>query len=352
MKRVRKRMGSSKQITAGTLAAIMLGGVCLTQADQGLVPSYPDAHQFVVPGDVDVDQLTTNEEVALGYDTYWTDQNGNDLGDGIDLAMVCAQVIQKLPEADPNEAIHEPYKVTHAMRGLVNCGVCGEAINMGTVDVVNPELNLTLNIPILSLHTMEHGSFTYTSDLHQGRVDVPRLVRLLDLHYPEEPNEHQLIPEQTDQDGDLITDVEELALGLDLYDDDQNQNLITDGIELGKKCAQAIEELPLYTGLEDCDCIPTTPYKVYFATLGFESCEICGSRMDMGYYEVINPQLEKSTQVYLMGCHYLEHGCFDYSGSRNQGRIDLATLLEILEMDDTCGDLKPPSDANEWLPVL
>ena len=353
MKRVRKRMCSSKKVTAGTLAAIMLGGVCLAGADEVLLPTSSDAHILSVAGDGDGDQLSMAEEVALGYDYHSADQNWNDLGDGSDLAMVCRKVIGKLPEGDPNGKTREVHRITHAMRGLVTCGGCGETINMGTVDIVNPALDLSVNIPILSLHTMEHGSFSYTSDLHRGRVDVPLLVRILELHYPEEPNEHQLVPEPIDLDNDFITDAEELGLGLNPYECDQNRNLTTDGVELARICAQAIEDLPTYNGWDDLGIVPTTPYKIFMAMLGLESCDICGQTMNMGFYEVINPTLGTSTQVPVMAVHNMQHGCFDYSGSTNQGRVELVSLLKILEMDETCGDLKPPTDVNEpeWPPV-
>jgi hypothetical protein len=93
---------------------------------------------------------------------------------------------------------------------------------------------------------MEHGSFNYAGDIQRGRIDVPALMRALELRFPGEPDEHQLPVSANDLDGDLLTDNEELAAAHNLYDADQDKDLTPDGIELATQCAQVIEALPVH----------------------------------------------------------------------------------------------------------
>jgi hypothetical protein len=53
---------------------------------------------------------------------------------------------------------------------------------MGYWKVVNLKLGLFAEVPVIVLHYMEHGSFSYAGDLHKkGRIDVPRLVKILEM---------------------------------------------------------------------------------------------------------------------------------------------------------------------------
>ncbi len=346
MKRRHERVRSKRRLatTAGTIAAITLSSACGAQAQVIHVPPLmPNPHLVPVRADRDGDLLSVAEELALGYDPNCADQNVSGISDGQELALVCAALIHRLPEADPN-TIDQLHKVSHAMRGLEWCDACGESVNMGSLDIVNPTLNLTISLPFIGLHHMEHGSFSYAGDLHAGRLDVPCLVRTLALHFPEDPNEHLLPVREIDLDGDSLTDQEELALGLNLYSSDQNHNLMTDGLELARACAAAIEALPTK---DPSDPAPTTPYKVVAAMYGLEDCQICGHTTNMGYYDIVNPELNQSIHVPLMACHALSHGSFTYSGTENQGRIVIESLLKILELFDSCAGLKPQMDVND-----
>lgn len=326
----------------------------------------PDDHQLPVANDSDSDLLSNKEEFSIGYQPFNDDQNINEIPDGVELAKRCAIVVGELP-VGPQPDPKETYKIEHALDGTERCHICGQDIHMGGWEIINPKLNLKYPdpndpldgtfLPDLALHYMEHGSFDCYGDLHQGRVNLQRLMRVVELRYSYEPNEHQLpldyvvdsnqlAPDANDLDEDLMADTEELAAGYNLYDADQDKDLNPDGIELAEQCSRAIDELPIYDpyggGHE-----PNEPYKVSYLQHGLERCEICGEAVNMGWWQVVNPNLGLSIDVQDITCHYMSHGSFSYSGTQidppydpfHTGRIDLALLVKILEMPRQCGDL-------------
>lgn len=346
-----------RAIAAGTAAAITIGaGAGLNKA---LAKEKPFTHQQPVSRDADADLLADAEETAIGYRPFIADQNRNEIPDGVDLAQHCAAVINELPVYVPGTVTPIPdqtHKVIHALFGLERCDICGQEVNMGGVEIVNPNLGLSypgpndplngMYLPDLALHYMEHGSFDCYGDVHSGRVDIARLLRTLELRYPEDPNEHQLAVTD-DLDGDLMTDSEELAAGYDLYDIDQDDDLTDDGIELARQCAEAVDALPVFD--------PNGPeihaiYKTSFMQRGFENCGTCGLAVNMGYWEITNLRLGLSMEVPVLALHYMEHGSFSFAGNvHEKSRIDLPGLVKILEMPRQCGDLGTiyrPADLN------
>jgi len=348
-----------RAIAAGTAAAITLcAGAGLNKA---LAKDKPAAitHQSPVSRDADTDLIADAEENSIGYRPFIADQNRNEIPDGIELAQYCAAVINELPIFVPETEMPIPnqtYKIAHVFFGIERCDICGQEVNMGGYEIINPNLELSypdpndpldaLVLPELALHYMEHGSFDCLGDVHSGRVDIARLLRTLELRYPDEPNEHQLVV-TGDLDGDLMTDSEELAAGYDLYDADQDDDLIPDGIELAKQCAEALDGLPVFD--------PNGPevnaiYKVDYLQRGLENCDTCGAAVNMGYWEVTNLKLGLTMDVPVLALHYMEHGSFSYAGNvHEKSRIDLARLVKILEMPRRCGDLGTiywPADLN------
>jgi hypothetical protein len=350
----------------------------LLEALERRLPWDPNDHQLPVTKDADNDLLANNEESAIGYRPFDPDQNRNEIPDGVELAKRCAAVVAKLPEqyqAEPNET----YKILHALDGLERCYICGQWIHMGGWEIINPKLNLHYPdpndpldrrfLPDLALHYMEHGSFDCYGSVHKGRAEIDRLLRVLELRFPYDPNEHQLpldyvvkgagqiAPDANDYDGDLLADTEELAANYNLYNPDQDEDLIPDGIEIAEQCGRAIDELPLYDPYGG-DPPPKQVYKVSFFQRGLELCEICGKQVNMGYWQIINPKLGLSMDVYDVACHYMSHGSFSYSGLHidlpnepfHNGRIKIALLTKILEMPRQCGDLGTiylPGDSNK-----
>jgi hypothetical protein len=357
-RQTRKRNKLRKRaIAAGTAAAITLGaGAGLNKA---LAKDKLITHQQPVALDADTDLLSNAEETAIGYRPFITDQNRNEVPDGVDLAQHCAAVINELPAYDPGTVmpiLNQTYKVVHALFGMERCEICGQEVNMGGVEIVNPNLGLSYPdpndpldgtfLPDLALHYMEHGSFDCYGDVHSGRVDIARLLRILELRYPEDPDEHQFAVTD-DLDGDFMTDSEELAAGYDLYDADQDDDLTDDGIELARQCAEVVDALPVFD--------PNGPeiyaiYKVNYLQRGLENCETCGLAVNMGYWEITNLRLGLSMEVPVLALHYMEHGSFSFAGNvHEKSRIDLPDLVKILEMPSRCGDLGTiyrPADLN------
>lgn len=351
------RLFKRRVIAAGTAAALSLAtGTTLAQST-GLLPA--DKHQLSVTPDADRDFLADAEEFALGYQPFRADQNRNGLPDGAELAARCAGAIAQLPTEDTVTDPGQTYKKEMLVFGLEVCDVCGETVNMGELHVVNPRLGLNVGFPIIAAHYMEHGSFGYSGEIHKGRLDIPRLLRALELRFPYEPNEHQLpldyvtgagdpvAPDANDLDGDLLTDSEEVAAGLDLYDRDQNENLLPDGIELAQRCAEIIERLPTLD--------PDSPdakgvYKIDFMMRGLEWCDVCGESINMGYWRIVNVTSGTAIEVPVIAWHYMQHGSFSHLGDVHAGRADVARLWNILELPGQCGDLGTlvlPADLNQ-----
>jgi hypothetical protein len=68
----------------------------------------------------------------------------------------------------------------------------------------------------------------------------------------------------------------------------------------------------------------------------------------MGQWQIVNPAQGLSMDVPVIAWHYMQHGSFSYlSPVHGPGRVDLATLGQILEFPRRCGDLgavQPPED--------
>ena len=347
-----------RAIAAGTAAAITFGAG--TGLNRAFAKDTTDGHQQSISWDADTDLLAGAEEVGIGYQPFTPDQNQNAIPDGVELAQRCAAVINELYTYFPGTMMPIPnttHRVRHAMFGVERCDICGQEVNMGGSEIVNPILELRypdpndpLNgtfLPDLAVHYMEHGSFDCFGDVHRGRTDVARLLRVLELRYPFDPNEHQLPVGGDDLDGDLLKDTEELAAGYDLYDADQDDDLILDGIELARQCEQAIDTLPVFD--------PNGPEihalcKESFLQRGLEYCGVCGTSVNMGYWRIKNLKLDLSIDVPELILHSMQHGSFSYAGDvHGKGRLDVAKLVMILEMPRRCGDLGTiylPTDVN------
>ncbi len=338
-----------RAVAAGTAAAITLGaGVSLHKA---LAAYTPDLHELSVSQDADADLLANTEEVTIGYHAFKGDQNRNEIPDGVELAKQCGAIISQLPEweypyedPEPNEI----YKITCYALGQESCDICGLVLNMGGVNIVNPKLGLNYPpgdpfdgdfLPFMAVHYMEHGSFSFSGGTNSGRAEVVQLLTVLELEYQYlcEPNDHHLPVDGNDIDGDFLTDTEEKAAGYDPNDTDQDNDLVPDGIALARQCAEIIDGLAVYgpnpPGV-------TEPYKIDYVQRGLEYCDICGEQVNMGFWRIENPQLGLSIDVYEIACHYMSHGSFSYAGSvHHSGRMDVAYLIEVLEIPQRCGDL-------------
>lgn len=347
--RANRRFGR-RIIAAGTAAVISLA-TQVALADPPVVPT-SDKHQVVVAEDADGDLLTDREETALGYRPYRADQNRSGFLDGAELATRCAQAIAALPLPTAVTSPNQIYKEELLVFGLEACDVCGETVNMGMLRIVNPKLRLRIEIPVIAAHYMKHGAFSYAGQINRGRADIARLARVLEVRFPDVPDDHQLslkyalesvgpiAPDANDLDGDLLADSEELAAGLNLYDADQDDNLLPDGIQLAQRCAEVIDNLPTI------DPITTEAkgiYRISYMMRGLEWCEICGESVNMGYWQIVNTDTGTSMEVSEIARHFMQHGSFTYLGDvHGAGRTQVAALLKILGLPSTCAGLGTP----------
>jgi len=377
-KRAKKAAKRARRAAAAGAAAVIAVGTGLNLS-KAIVGYTPDPHELPVVKDADADLLANLEEQAIGYRVFRPDQNRNGVPDGVDLAKRCAAVVKELPFYTGGPTPNETYKELIGCYGDEQCDVCGEWIHMCGWVIINPNLGMQYPrpddpldsgfLPDLAIHYMEHGSFSCAGDEHTGRIDLPYLMRVLQLRYPHEPddpNDHRLeldyvvgserlASDANDLDGDLLADSEEMATDLNLYNADQDRDLTPDGIELAIQCARVIDELPT-EGVDPID--EGQVYKEHWFEYGQERCEICGQYVNMGFYRVVNPKLSLSIDVYEILLHYMSHGSFSFSGQEpwpphnplHYGRAKVALLINILELPRQCGDLGTkylPADTNE-----
>lgn len=310
-----------------------------------------DSHQFPVKNDTDCDMINNREEQAVGYLPFHPDQNQNDILDGEELAQRLAAAVLALPKTVQSDQI---YKLEHALDGLERCGVCGQWIHMGGWEIHNPMLKLQypdpdindwpMFLPDIALHYMEHGAFDFLGSTNIGRVDIPRLMRVLEIRHPITPDNHQFSLDPNDLDGDLITDNEEIKAQLNLYHPDQNQNLIPDGPELARQCLEIIEKLPPYQDGITQTCRQDNELR------GLENCDICGAPVNMGMVKIINPNLHLEIELPYIALHYFAHGGLTYAGDvHGKNRVSLPLLMQILDIPQRCGHLGTdylPQDVN------
>ncbi|MGC8989566.1 MAG: hypothetical protein ACP5MD_05545, partial [Verrucomicrobiia bacterium] len=124
---------------------------------QGLLNGQLDGHWLEVPSDIDSDLLSDQEETDIGMDPRCTDHDKNQVPDGADLARATAAEIEGLP-TQPTAPV---YRLDFKLRGLEQCEICGETVNMGHLTVCNTAAGLYAKVPYISLHYLQHGSFSF-----------------------------------------------------------------------------------------------------------------------------------------------------------------------------------------------
>ena len=88
-----------------------------------------------------------------------------------------------MPVYEPDKpSVTDVYKANFMQRGIETCDMCGKSVNMGYWLIINPGLGLSVEVPDILCHYMEHGSFSYSGDVHgMARIDVPLLLRILEM---------------------------------------------------------------------------------------------------------------------------------------------------------------------------
>ena len=121
-------------------------------------------HSIYIQNDSDNDGLTDDEEIHFGYNPKQADTDGDGIYDGMDLALSMVSILDNLPTT-PQQ--YDPYVIHHETDGYYNCLLCGEAVNMGFMELVNPIINSpAMEISYYAHHFLSKGSFAY-----EGRID-------------------------------------------------------------------------------------------------------------------------------------------------------------------------------------
>jgi hypothetical protein len=282
-----------------------------------ILNSKGNCHLLTIENDFDRDGLPDNIEMRLNTDSGKPDTNGDGIYDGVELSRYLATTIDSLPTEPTLTAV---YKIEKLVWGLETCEICGEIVNMGLTQIVNPITNQTIDIPMIGLHYMKCGGFSYKGDIHNGQVDI-HLLRAILFEVDEA---HQLVIEN-DSDHDGIMDDEEWYFH-PLGDDSGGDNdEISEGTRIAKAMWTRIDKLPLENNSSQI-------YKVEHLFKGLEYCEICGLAVNMGYVEIINPVKQDSLDVYCIGLHYLQHGGLAFKGTLHSGQIEPIHLAELLQI--------------------
>jgi hypothetical protein len=126
-----------------------------------------------------------------------------------------------------------------------------------------------------------------------------------------------------DLDGDGLASLEEQVLGTDETRADENVNRVADGADLARLLAAALAKLPTESQGQ-------RTYVVHHLAFGLENCQVCGTPVNMGTMEVVNPLENQSVHVPYIGQHFLEHGSFTYAGSVHADRVNSPLLKMVL----------------------
>ncbi|MBC7186325.1 MAG: hypothetical protein H5U38_04720 [Calditrichaeota bacterium] len=273
--------------------------------------------------DEDDDGLLDAAEARLGFLPQVADTDSNGVVDGLEVSLDWAAEINALPIvcscAPPVDRV---YRIEHQAKGLETCAICGELVNMGYVEIVNPMERFVVEMPYIALHYLEHGSFAYEGDVHGRGLEEPRTIDCV-LHSP--GGYHQQ-PIAGDADGDGLRDDEEAVLGTNPAARDSDGDGSPDGAALAWRLQQALQGLPT-------EPRPDGPYLRHFMQRGVEQCAVCGQWVNMGFARLVNPALSDSLDIPYIAVHALEHGAFSYDGSlHGVGRLDPLRLAALLDL--------------------
>jgi hypothetical protein len=277
-----------------------------------------DPHWQAVADDEDGDYLSRAEEVLAGLDWGSAYTTGDSLVDGVYLAHFLSGLIDALPNTPQAD---RPYKSYEYQYGTETCDICGHVFNMGDVRLINPERSLDVAVPIIAQHYLEHGSLSYMGSVHDGRVDLSLLKRVLLV---EDESHYLTYPGDVDSDG--LFPEEETYLGTDSGTPDSDGDSVKDGPQYFEDLIEALSGISRAPSQEE-------PYIQEWRARGSETCEICGKTFNMGGMEITNPAENASVFFNYIALHYLAHGSARYDGSLNDGRLLPVLLNTVLTGD-------------------
>jgi len=131
--------------------------------------------------DADDDGLRDDYEDDFDAQLNNPDSNNNQLLDGAEVAEELIMAIADLPliESPTEPPTDSTYIEVFPVWGAENCEICGILINMGQVRITNPVAQTEISFPIIGLHYLAHGRFTYWGSTNYGEIDALALARVL-----------------------------------------------------------------------------------------------------------------------------------------------------------------------------
>ncbi|NIO28679.1 MAG: T9SS type A sorting domain-containing protein [Candidatus Latescibacteria bacterium] len=297
--------------------ALMAGTAAFPAAAQ-------NPHWLYVADDLDQDYLSVAEEVISGNNWETSDTDENQILDGVQIALLLGQLINSPPLGVEIE--------DHLLMGLEECFACGQEVNMGYMTIQHLWRGLSVDIPYIALHYLEHGSLGYYGFFHLGRVDLHALIKILMPHLGS--TDHLLPTGGIDPDNDYLNTEEEPPFNTDPADADTDDDTVKDGPQVSEELLPLIAQLPR-------EAHPDQPYMLELQMDGVEQCEICGATFNMGLARIVNPLEGLSVNVPFVGLHTLAHGGFVFDGTYNDGRVLPSVLKTVLSGDGTA----------HWVPV-
>jgi hypothetical protein len=283
--------------------------------------------------DIDIDKLMDEEEPLLETSEFDDDTDGDSVIDGPQIAEELLAAISRLPREPRDDG---PYIIEHEERGLETCPVCGDVMNMGIMEIVNPLEGLTVELPYIALHFLAHGSHGAYGDVHLNANMMPTVI---DVVLNSTGGAHRL-PIAGDTDSDGLTDAEEMVLGLEPGNPDTDSDGIYDGPELAMVMHEAVESLPVYDygGTPPDDETYINPYLTY----GVYECLICGEAINMGFMEIVDPVAGKTVNLAYYNHHFMGHGGFSTDRPNLYERTDIEALVDILKITIVGEEIPPP----------
>jgi hypothetical protein len=136
-----------------------------------------DSHWLPVADDSDGDGLKDAEEPYFDLNPAISDTDGDGMADGPELAMAMANVVNGLPAGERPD---QTYVIHGETDGYVYCLICGQSINMGMMEIVNPVAGTSYDLGYINHHYMQHGSF-FGDYPELSRIDPRDLDSVLDM---------------------------------------------------------------------------------------------------------------------------------------------------------------------------
>jgi hypothetical protein len=144
-----------------------------------LVYGAGSSHELPIGGDSDGDGLSDAEEAQMYFMANDPDTDGDGVKDGPDLSAILHEVVAGLPEGPLSD---QTYVIHHLTFGIYECLVCGEQINMGFMEIVDPVKGKSTSLSYYNDHFMTHGSFSTDRPGIYGRVEIIELADVIGVN--------------------------------------------------------------------------------------------------------------------------------------------------------------------------